>query len=334
MPTYTYDIISLYTAPSKDNLENVIVEVNWRYQVTDGAHYADWYLRTKLGEAEPSTFVPYDQLTDEIIFSWIESTLDMNAIKQEVDKRLEKKKSPQLIEKKVPWDKSVLYSGGEEYLMVKDGDLDNPENRFGPFRWRKDRAQNGLDWLSVSDYEFSSDIEMHQKGLLPVDAPLVVNDSVSVYKVQYEDQPSLDDFYQYHEGLTWVIKDGNAVGTYFVIDRTVDEVKEMLHAKLSNNSYAQQVAGVDLTVKGETVHVDTDIVSRTTLFQRAYLMADDATEDFKLNNSQWFTLSKTEISDILSGINDHVSAALASESVISGQINACATIEELKQVEI
>ena len=334
MPTYTYDIISLYTKPSKDSLSNVVSEVNWRYQATDGAYYADLYLRTKLGDADPSEFVDYDQLTDETIFSWIESTLDMSAIKQEVDKRLNEKRSPQLIEKKVPWDKSVLYSGDEEYLMVKDGDIESPENRFGPFRWRADRAQKGLEWLSVSDYEFSSDIEMHQKGLLPVDEPLHVNDSVSVYKVQYEDQPALDDFYQYHEGLTWVIKDGKALGTYIVIDRTVDQVKEILHAELSNKSYARQVAGVDLTVDGETVTVNTDIVSRTTLFQRASMMADDATEEFKLNNAQWFTLSKAEINDVLSGINDHIKSELAKESVTSGQINSCTTIEELKQVEV
>jgi hypothetical protein len=334
MPKYTYDIISLYTVPSKNGLDNVVSEVNWRYQVTDEAYYADWYLRTKLGEPDSETFVAYDQLTDEHIFSWIQSSVDIDAIKQEVDKRLEEKKNPKLLEKKVPWDKSVFYTGEEEYLMVKDNNLSDPEFYFGPFKWRSDRATNGLNWLSVTNYEFPSDIEMHQKGLLPVNAPLKVNDSVNVYQVQYEDQPNLDDFYQYHEGLTWVIQNGKVIGTYFVIDRTVDEVKRILHSTLSNKSFADQISGVDVTVKDKTVRVNTDLISRTTLFQRASMMADGTSEEFKLNDSAWFTLSKDEINDVLTGINEHIKTVLAFESSVSSQIDACTTIDELKQVEI
>jgi len=283
MKVYSYEIFSLITAPSKNGLNDVVEGVNWRYQVTEDAHYADYYLVTQLREPDTESFIQYDSLTDEQVYSWLEQNEEINNLKSIVDAKLESKKSPSSLEKKTPWDKSVLYTGDEEYLMVKDNDLENGENYFGPFKYDGKKGQRGLDWLEVTDYTFPTDIEMYQKGLLPTDAPLSINDSVKMYKVQYEDQPELDDFYQYHEGLTWVVQDGKVVGTYEVIDRTVDQVKEILQGQLSNKSFNDQIAGVELTVKENTVKVNTDLVSRTTLFQRVAMMEDGSSEEFKLN---------------------------------------------------
>jgi hypothetical protein len=334
MKVYSYEIFKLITIPSANGLNNIVEGVNWRYQVTDDAYYADYYLVTLLSEPDSESFIQYELLTDQQVYSWIEQNEDIDQLKIIVDQKLSEKKNPSSVEKATPWDKSELYTGDEEYLMVKNNDLDNGENYFGPFKYDDKKGQRGLDWLSVTDYTFPTSIEMYQKGLLPIDSPLKINDNVNMYRVKYEDQPQLDDFYQYHEGLKWVVRDGKAVGTYDVISRTVDEVKTLLHDHLSQKSFRNQIAGVDLTVQGKTVKVNTDLVSRSTLFQRASMMISDSSEEFKLNNGEWFTLTKEEVNQVLSGINDYIRFVFLAESVISGQINSCLTIEELKQVVV
>jgi hypothetical protein len=334
MKVYSYEIFKLITIPSANGLNNIVEGVNWRYQVTDDAYYADYYLVTLLSEPDSESFIQYELLTDQQVYSWIEQNEDIDQLKIIVDQKLSEKKNPSSVEKATPWDKSELYTGDEEYLMVKNNDLDNGENYFGPFKYDNKKGQRGLDWLSVTDYTFPTSIEMYQKGLLPIDAPLKINDSVNMYRVQYEDQPQLDNFYQYHEGLKWVVQDGKAVGTYEVISRTVDEIKNLLHNQLSQKSFKNQIAGADLIVKGNSVKVNTDLVSRTTFFQRALMMDSDSSEEFKLNNGDWFTLTKEEVNQVLAGINDYIKSILADESVTSGQINSCTTIEELKQVEV
>lgn len=334
MKVYSYEIFKLITIPSANGLSNIVEGVNWRFQVTDDAYYADYYLVTSLSEPDSGNFTPYESLTDQQVYSWIEQNENIDQIKAIVDEKLSEKKNPSSVEKATPWDKSELYTGDEEYLMVKNNDLDNAENYFGPFKYDDKKGQRGLDWLSVTDYTFPTSIEMYQKGLLPIDSPLKINDNVNMYRVQYEDQPQLDDFYQYHESLKWVVQGGKAIGTYDVISRTVDEVKKILHDQLSQESFNNQIAGVDLTVQGKSVKVSTDLVSRTTLFQRVSMMSDGASEDFKLNNGDWFTLTKAEANQVLVGINDYIKFVFLGESVISGQINSCSTIEELKQVVV
>jgi hypothetical protein len=334
MKVYSHEIFRLITIPSANGLKNVVKGVNWRYQVTENAHYADHYLVTQLTEPDSEKFIGYDSLTDEQVYGWLEQNENIERLKSIVDQKLESKKNPSSVEKIIPWDKSVLYTGDEEYLMVKDGDLVNAENYFGPFKYDDKKGQDGLDWLSVTNYAFPTAIEMYQKGLLPIDSPLKINNDVILYKVQYEEQPSLDDFYQYNEGLKWVIRDNKAVGTYEVISRSVEEVKKLLHEQLSFKSFNEQVSGVDLTVQGKNVKVNTDLAARTTLFQRFSMMSDDVSEEFKLNNGDWFTLTKEEAKQVLVSINDYIKFVFLGESVISSQINSCSTIEELKQVVV
>jgi hypothetical protein len=55
------------------------------------------------------------------------------SLKSIVDQKLsESKKNPSSVEKATPWDKSELYTGDEEYLMVKNGDLDNARKLLRP----------------------------------------------------------------------------------------------------------------------------------------------------------------------------------------------------------
>lgn len=334
MVEYNYEILRLNVAPHKNGMDNVVVSVNWRYQITENSDYADIYYVTDIPSAtDPDSFIAYDSLTDEMVFSWVSKAVDLKALQKELQAELEKRKIPEKVEKLPPWDMSVKYTGDEDYLIVTDNEPNDPLKTFGPMKWNTERANKILVEKTDIDYQFPEDIIMYQKGLLPQgNVPLKINDRMTLYKVEYEEAPDLDAPFEYHKNLQWVIDSGKAVGTYFVFNREVDELKKMFHDALSEKSFAKQNEGVDTTIQSKSIKINSDFVNRSILFYRWSLMADDSSEEFKLNNGEWFTLSKTEVETVLITINNHLKQVMAWESSISSQINNSVTIEDLKTV--
>jgi hypothetical protein len=334
MINYNREVLSLYVKPEKVNLKNIIERVTWRWTVRDETDYADLYKDTFFTSVDPNNFTEYQDLTDEIVFSWIDSVEDIEALKEQLDQNLVAKKTPEMVEKKIPWTKQEKYTGEEEYLIVFDDMPTDATKIWGPMRWSSERANNGLRERGVHDYEFPTDILMYQKELLPVDSPMIINDRVKLYRVEYTEQPILDDRFQYHEGLTWVVDSGKAVGTYFAIDRTVEEVKTILQTQLSNASFEKQIGGVNIELDGQTVRMNTDIVGRINLLQRWSLMGDTDEINHKINNDMWIELTKENAKLLLDKLHDHISSVLDWEKSVFDQIVSCETIENLKEIEI
>jgi hypothetical protein len=334
MIEYSWEIFSLYTAPHENGLKNVVKKVNWRYQIKDNSYYADIYLVTELTSPTPDSFIVYDDLTDDVVFSWISSVEDMETLQSNLQDKLNDVKRPAIVEQKVPWNFESRYTGKEDYLIVFDDEPNKDEKIWGPMKWNSKRANDGLKARGVEDYKFVGDILMYQKGILPIDSPTVINDRVKLYKVEYTNSPELDGIFEYHEGITWVTDSGKAVGTYFVLTRSVQEVKEILNKKLSEVSFNKLVSGTEITVQNQTIKVDTHLPSRINLLQRWELMSDDQVISCKLNDTAWFDLSKTEVGEVLFAIEDHISEVYSWEKSVFDQIKNSTTIDQLKQIEV
>jgi hypothetical protein len=333
MTEYTREILSLYVKPEKDSLRNVVTRVTWRWTVRDEANFADLYRDTYFANTDPNNFLDYNDLTDQIVFGWIDSVENINDLGSQLDEKLNQSKNPVMIEKKIPWESPSVYTGEEEYLLVFDDEPNNVEKIWGPMRWNSKRANDGLRARGVHDYEFPTDIVVYQKQLLPIDGPIAVTQGVKLYKVEFSEQPVLDDRFQYHEGLTWVIDSGKAVGTYFVLDRSLAEVKSILQEQLSTKSFQRQVGGVEVDFNGYTVKLNTDVVARVTLIQRWQLMADTDTIKHKVNNQLWMDLTKSEVTTLLHAIHDHISSVLNWEHSIFNQIENAEGVSVLKEIE-
>lgn len=337
MVNYNYEILRLNVAPHKNELDNVVVSVNWRYQITEESEYADMYYLTNLtNDVDSNSFIEYDDLTDETVFSWVSQLVDIDSLQKQLQDKLEEVKVPSNVEKLPPWDMSVKYTGDEEYLIVTDvNDPNNLLKTFGPMKWDTGRVNQLLAENTNVQYTFPIDVIMYQKGLLPRNnVPLNISDNLKLYKVEYTDYVDLDNIFQYHEGLKWVLDTGKAVGTYFVIDRNLEEVKKILHQNLSEKSFYKQIEGAEINIQDTAVNANSDIINRTTLLQRWFCMQEDEEGKFKLNNGEWFTLTKTEVESVLVQINDHIKNIMEWENAISSQINDSVTIEDLKQVEV
>ena len=113
-PIFTWVIAGMIVRPNADGLSNVVSTVHWRY----GAEFRDVDATPATGETPvytaeiygsynppaPSTeFVPYEQLTKETVIGWLESGLELDALRDSLTNMIRNKMVPPVIELPLPW---------------------------------------------------------------------------------------------------------------------------------------------------------------------------------------------------------------------------------------
>lgn len=76
--TYTWTINSMYTMQQPD--PDYVVNVLWTLTGTDGTHTASIDGNCRFDSDQESEFVPYDQLTEEIVIGWVQNALGENGV--------------------------------------------------------------------------------------------------------------------------------------------------------------------------------------------------------------------------------------------------------------
>jgi hypothetical protein len=162
----------------------------------------------------------------------------------------------------------------------------------------------------------------------------LVTEGVKLYKVEYTEQPILNEIFQYHEGLTWVVTTGKAIGTYFIIDRTLEEAKKILNQKLSNVSFQKQINGSKIEFEGDIIEINTNFFARTSLLERWLLMDENNIINHKINDTLWLSLTKSQTKIILDLVQQHISNILNWEESVFEEIYSATDINTLKELEI
>jgi hypothetical protein len=103
MTTYNWVISVLDTAPSEDGLTDVVKTVHWRYQATNDTYFADIYGSVGLDTPESAQFTPYAELTEADVVTWLESKLDVEELKANLDGQLERLANPPIVNLPLPW---------------------------------------------------------------------------------------------------------------------------------------------------------------------------------------------------------------------------------------
>ena len=114
---YKWVISSMDSKLHEGDLDDVVVTVHWRRSLqtndynpeTKSGYYADIYGSLTVGPVDPSTFVPYNELTQDNVESWLEAGL-VNPTPAEMDAQLaaniELQKNPIEETLPLPWDES------------------------------------------------------------------------------------------------------------------------------------------------------------------------------------------------------------------------------------
>jgi hypothetical protein len=103
--TYEWDVTSMKVV-DVNNLENIVIQTYWSKKGTDeNGNEGIFYGATPLpiADLDPNNFVPYNQLTKQIVINWIQDMIkDQNHINEQIQKNINLKKNP-LVEKPLPW---------------------------------------------------------------------------------------------------------------------------------------------------------------------------------------------------------------------------------------
>jgi hypothetical protein len=72
------------------SLENVIKTVHWRYKGTDANEVsADVYGAQSLSDPDENDFIEFEDMTNEDVYSWLESILDVEALEENITNQIE-----------------------------------------------------------------------------------------------------------------------------------------------------------------------------------------------------------------------------------------------------
>ena len=105
--TYTYKINRILTAPTIDDLTDVITEVEYTYTGSEGTGNnkvtASISGVALLGDPDPDNFTAFNELTEANVREFVKAVADVEQNKLMVQQALELKKVPKNVEKALPW---------------------------------------------------------------------------------------------------------------------------------------------------------------------------------------------------------------------------------------
>lgn len=99
-----WDVTEMNCIPAKNGNENIVINVHWRCFGQDGDYVSSVYGTCGLPENEEN-FIPYDQLTKEMVLSWVWSSgsVDKEAVENSVNQQIQDQISPPVINPALPW---------------------------------------------------------------------------------------------------------------------------------------------------------------------------------------------------------------------------------------
>jgi hypothetical protein len=325
MITYKWEVLSLYTKPSLNGLDNVVRRVTWRYQITDGGNYGEIYQDTYLPDpTDSNTYIAYSNLSEETILGWIQSIEDVPALQAELQVRLEKSKNPDSVENKLPWILEDRYKPREDkYVMVF-----NDEAVYGPVHWDSDSMNASLEACG-HPRSMPEDILAFRKGIVPYDKPLIVSSTLRIYKANLlNDQPAENPFYD-NGHIVWDFSGDIAVGTYQSIEKPI--IYGYDYVKLVIAGWIQQMH--DTSIKININNVDMMFYSqlpyRLELGFKINTMDDTSTCAWKSGDGQWFTASKANLIQILTVLEERADFILNWEREKTTLLQQTSTMSEV-----
>lgn len=320
MKQYKWKILSLWCAPHENGLNDVVKSVDWCFKVTEKLNYGEKYGRTELTSPSPDNYIKYDDLEEATIIGWVKNNINYSELIEEVDLLLEENKNPKVVEKEsLPWvDHTWSLIAGRQYLMVIDGEINNPEKTHGPMFWNSVDFNGALkEKFELFDIEIPNDATVGFKQLLPLNDAVEITDRVTIYSV-IDIEPEYDGKFEKLEETGWEIIDNVAYKKYNVVELTLEESKNQLLSLIAG-SWKDQCSFIadeltDLSVLEFTINNSDDETIEWTI---------DGVFDF------W---TKEQLKDLVKTKTEELYALAKQKQQRDFAINQCQSIQELKDL--
>jgi len=144
-------------------------------------------------------------------------------------------------------------------------------------------------------------------------------------------EPSYNSKIQQLAGPFWSLTATTATGTYTVVDKNVESVKNDLLAQVAADRYEKEIAGTTIVLQGVTVTLDTTRENRNVIVQQYLLLPEGQTAHWKFKEA-WLNLSKAEFAQAVSAGVAHIQAQFDVERAKVAEISASSTLSQLDAV--
>lgn len=101
--TYSWVISQLDCAPSYEGMQDYVVVCHWRYGATFEKYFTEIYGAQSFSEVTGPDFIPYADLTEEIVIEWLESSLNVTEMQVGLAQSIENLVNPPVIVLPLPW---------------------------------------------------------------------------------------------------------------------------------------------------------------------------------------------------------------------------------------
>jgi hypothetical protein len=113
MINYKWIISSLDSYPKNaEGLTDVICLVHWRYQAEqvqdDKTYFAEVYGASSVPSPDPADFVPYEEVTYEMVCGWLESILIVESLNENLDSQIADQINPKIVTLPLPFSNPQL----------------------------------------------------------------------------------------------------------------------------------------------------------------------------------------------------------------------------------
>jgi hypothetical protein len=103
MTVFNWQIVSMPSYPQADGQTDVVFQVNWQCQAQDGPYNALSAGSTSVTYTAGSPFTPYDQLTQDQVWGWINPSIDRPEVEANLQALIDAQKNPTVVTPPLPW---------------------------------------------------------------------------------------------------------------------------------------------------------------------------------------------------------------------------------------
>ena len=103
MTIFNWQIVSMSAYAQIDGQSDVVFQVNWRCESVEGRFAAVSTGSVPVTYTAGSPFTPYDQLTQEQVWGWINPSIDRPEIEANLQAMIDEQKNPPVVTPPLPW---------------------------------------------------------------------------------------------------------------------------------------------------------------------------------------------------------------------------------------
>jgi hypothetical protein len=100
---YTWNFNPLESYPTASDQTDVVFLVHWQAYGSTGSYQGSSIGTQSVTYNSGSAFVPFEELTYQIVYDWVSSSMDMSRIEENIAQQIENQINPPVLIQQAPW---------------------------------------------------------------------------------------------------------------------------------------------------------------------------------------------------------------------------------------